>query len=606
MELPRCKSCLTDFDAKSHRPQVLPKCGHTMCFSCITSSIRRSSKLVCPEDFTSYDNPQIGDFPANNAILLMIEKSPKVCETHGKPKEFFCTSDNAEICAECGLFGQHRSHEIVPFKELQKTNERSLKSLRDAVEQYSSLAEAKEGFLAQKVKEAMRRARKSLVNGYKKLKARVKEYVFSEFEKLEKVILDKFSVSSGELSCEQARQKLVYLNKSVSDLTVENSSEFRVAPKIASLLVQLKAMFKESAEHFSALRSYFDIFSNFSMEMKVDYEKLCKGIIVDTEAMKRIAQGKLEESQLLLQTFTDINNHDLFVDSCGSSPTESAQKSSGKMKTDFETSIKRTADAAANRPLLKQRSGSEKNLKAASDTRGRDSVAEPSFKKTAGVFRQNPQRDDRVYQSIINSPFLSSKTKNVITLREAENTNFLNSHFPSEKKKGAVSPLLEYSKKCKSNQQSPNLNTLKTGPYYNLRVDKNTSMDNSFNARKRLSATATGTRAVGLTSNKKVQGGGEKESNLQVANLKNITVTKDKLTRFLVNVNEAKTQLSKVVFEKVIFDCDPIAMVAEAFSVPRPSPILFDFRASNVFLTPMESHRAVLSHLSNLNIKILI
>lgn len=629
MEIPRCKSCTADFDSKFHRPQILPKCGHSMCVSCINSSIGRTGKLVCPEDFTSYEDPALEDFPPNNAILMMLERSVKTCPEHGKPLEFFCATDQAEICAECGLFGVHRTHQIAPFKELQKLNEKGLKGLRDSLAPYATLIEAKEGGLASQVKEAMRRARKVLLGGYKKLKSNLKEHVFGSFEKLEKQALEKF-VTGGENSLEQARLKLVYLSKNVGDLSSENRSGDRATPKIAGVLEQLKTMFKESSEQFVLLQSFLDAFATLTVELKVDYEKIYKSIVVDTDQLKRLTIGKLEESQLLLQTFTDINHQDLFIDSCMSSPSKSTLKSKDLTKPNSESSCKKAIDdhtvTLKEGPLSshhlrtsnKMRSGSEKNTNYYRESvtflepkgKQRERVQEPSFKKIAGMFRQSGLKETGVFQSVIGSPFLSSKTKNTVLLRDSENLNLnlnvLNTRQQIEKRRvgAANSPLLEYAKKCKSSQPSPNLQILKQTPHFMNRGEHNNSMDGSFNKRARPSVFGSQSKPLGQSSSVKAVPE-DREPPFQVVNLKNITVTREKLSRFLVNIQQSRNSLFKVVFQKVVFDCDPIALLAETFSSPLPQPLVFDFRGSNVFLTPLDSQKALVARLNSCNVRTL-
>lgn len=52
MNIPVCKSCKLSFDAKTRRPIILAKCGHSVCSMCIKSQIDNPKLLniVCPED----------------------------------------------------------------------------------------------------------------------------------------------------------------------------------------------------------------------------------------------------------------------------------------------------------------------------------------------------------------------------------------------------------------------------------------------------------------------------------------------------------------------------------------------------------------------------
>ena len=93
---------------------------------------------------------------------------------------------------------------------------------------------------------------------------------------------------------------------------------------------------------------------------------------------------------------------------------------------------------------------------------------------------------------------------------------------------------------------------------------------------------------------------------VSIATLKNVTVTRDKFLRFLYNVRQMKSPPSRIVFERVIFDCDPLPSLLEAFNSPSSQPLSFDFKIANVFLIPRDTSRVLLSRLAALNIKVLI
>ncbi len=133
MDIPTCKLCQENFDLNNNQPLILPKCGHTFCFKCIKNLIKQNPKnLVCPEDRINYLKPNISNFPVNKDMQRFIFKQPKkTCKQHNKFLEYFCLTDQAEICAICGLFGGHKDHKITTKTELKDINEILLGQILD-------------------------------------------------------------------------------------------------------------------------------------------------------------------------------------------------------------------------------------------------------------------------------------------------------------------------------------------------------------------------------------------------------------------------------------------------------------------------------------------
>ncbi|CAD8191227.1 unnamed protein product [Paramecium octaurelia] len=117
-ELLHCPQCQMNFDRYTRTPQMLPKCGHSMCMRCL----KESSKIICPEDGL-LQPADLTLYPVNQAVLRIICKSQdndltwnpdkmQQCPQHHKQLELICIDDRCRICANCALFGIHKQHNI--------------------------------------------------------------------------------------------------------------------------------------------------------------------------------------------------------------------------------------------------------------------------------------------------------------------------------------------------------------------------------------------------------------------------------------------------------------------------------------------------------------
>ena len=135
MEIPICKQCERQYDKGKHKPRVLGKCGHTICQKCLISS----RKFRCPYDQLVYNFRGVKRYPVNVFILKMIKENVRYCEEHVKPLEFVCLDDCRKICSNCGLFGDHKNHQIIPQAELKTRNKEQIAALSSELTKFESM-----------------------------------------------------------------------------------------------------------------------------------------------------------------------------------------------------------------------------------------------------------------------------------------------------------------------------------------------------------------------------------------------------------------------------------------------------------------------------------
>ncbi|KAM3128756.1 hypothetical protein pb186bvf_019168 [Paramecium bursaria] len=155
-----CPRCEQPFDAYERTPQMLPKCGHSMCMKCL----RQQTRIVCPED--GLQQPlDLAAYPVNQTILKIISKSSlrnsqldstevetlrfsnnflealdpsHTCLEHHKRIELVCLDDQYKICVSCALFGQHKHHNVRNLEEVVSEIQRNLQDTMQLVNQVQS------------------------------------------------------------------------------------------------------------------------------------------------------------------------------------------------------------------------------------------------------------------------------------------------------------------------------------------------------------------------------------------------------------------------------------------------------------------------------------
>ena len=182
----RCPLCKQQYDEDIRVPRILLNCGHTICSSCITSSINSSIELKCPEDNTEYKDISLSSFPINKALIRLLQKisesknlniskessltkilniktpktSPKKelhnaresrinlenlklasskkcekCADHpSRNLEIICLEDICKICTNCAIFGKHKNHHVINIDEFVKDVENKASKLIELFE----------------------------------------------------------------------------------------------------------------------------------------------------------------------------------------------------------------------------------------------------------------------------------------------------------------------------------------------------------------------------------------------------------------------------------------------------------------------------------------
>jgi len=98
------------------------------------SLIKRDKDFTCPigKEVLQTNHLSLDSFPPNYPLRDLIEKSLEYefCQIHKKELQYVCIQDQVKVCNECGLFGEHRSHDIKPLSDLKSEIEKKIKELQ--------------------------------------------------------------------------------------------------------------------------------------------------------------------------------------------------------------------------------------------------------------------------------------------------------------------------------------------------------------------------------------------------------------------------------------------------------------------------------------------
>ena len=150
-----CNQCDKPFNAHLRVPKLLPNCGHSICNECLNKLTSTTfSTFRCPFDNIQYPKDQT--YNNNLYVMSMLEPQteteplkPAQCRRHNRSLDIFCNRCKEEICADCVLFGEHRSHDYEQLNAAKAKNETRLK---DYMSQFAGL---KDNIAWKKVKQSL-------------------------------------------------------------------------------------------------------------------------------------------------------------------------------------------------------------------------------------------------------------------------------------------------------------------------------------------------------------------------------------------------------------------------------------------------------------------
>ena len=151
-----CTVCFEHYQEKGkHVPRILP-CFHTLCEKCISTLLKGTHTLECPECRKPHlAAKKVKTFPQNKYILSTLQRishrlGAEKCEIHNRELSLFCVESplcNKPICTLC-MINDHKNHQL---KDLQQMKEEMSQEMTTGVKSLAgNLRNKREALLATK------------------------------------------------------------------------------------------------------------------------------------------------------------------------------------------------------------------------------------------------------------------------------------------------------------------------------------------------------------------------------------------------------------------------------------------------------------------------
>lgn len=299
-ECPKCKFCSAAFDLSDRLPQMISRCGHSICKACIERLAPGViSKCVECNIEINFENHR-ERFPPNHGLISIIRaeiekarasRSFSDCRVHGANSFAVCLDPcQKKVCCECGLFGEHRNHLMVGEEEFYQAAQEKQENLRKCFDGLSQLESyVKNKFLKSKILSLIEKNKLSLSSE-----------LLNAFNSIMRAL-----VAEKDRLVSETEAYFSDLNKQVAS---KFESSFGFFPQIAKWKSEVEGFLREGSE--------FE--SSFDFKLK----------LVVSEGVKRLCnEGKSFSSRIAsgiegLETFVEESSQDLKVRNLLSSPVQ--------------------------------------------------------------------------------------------------------------------------------------------------------------------------------------------------------------------------------------------------------------------------------------------
>lgn len=257
-----CNQCEKHFDLERHVPKLLPKCGHSICASCLAKLCATSfPEFKCP-----FDNLLYAKSLEFNDNLFLLEQLGRAgggsgkCGRHGKELDIFCGSCAAVICSDCALFEGHKQHGVESLGAAQARSEEKLRRYRGKIAELQGALLSESRDLGEAIAATKREKLEFIERNFRELAAALEEYK----AKTVKSIADFYDNVHGSFTL--FRNKVQELDakinaaKSERELLMNPGFEREFLRDMRELdeLISSKSVFSEIEQHRQLLDVSFD------------------------------------------------------------------------------------------------------------------------------------------------------------------------------------------------------------------------------------------------------------------------------------------------------------------------------------------------------------
>lgn len=269
-----CPICLSEIKIPYCITGTEGSCGHVFCIDCLNRTPKRYGNFDCPSCRKRYYNPKF------SRIYMEIPK-PKVQETLEK-----CIKGLNEVI-------EAKSIEIINF-------ERKLKEimiLQDKVKiNYTREQEKLEDFKF-RAKQEIAKIKEGEGILFDKMKAKMRDEIQEEFERMRAVELDKFlEVKNG--FTEKIKSETIYYNNQILKIKDAKKAEYE------KYYIQFQDFIKKSQRHFVFLKSSEQ---NFFRRCPLVINELTHGLKYVQSISKSISPGQKSELKKIMRHISKLD-----------------------------------------------------------------------------------------------------------------------------------------------------------------------------------------------------------------------------------------------------------------------------------------------------------
>lgn len=264
-----CFGCEKYFKSPNNIPHFLPKCGHSLCATCLISilELKEDNYMACPLCKQKFSSQNIEDFPVNLQLLPIIKSSQvqlvsnSICKKHNRCFEAFCKLEKKPICLTCLMDNSHRFHEIISLKEaISQEKVKILNFLQDThtlkqkYENVNLMAfEKQREEISINYEESLDEIRDFFVKLHSFLNEKQTEIesdLLKEYKNKEKILLNRENDIKNAMNFIENYQEQYNEVKKLKDLEILTWS-LEKEPEIEEIKSQIFKKFKEQKQSFS-------------------------------------------------------------------------------------------------------------------------------------------------------------------------------------------------------------------------------------------------------------------------------------------------------------------------------------------------------------------
>lgn len=286
----KCQLCRGRFNKERKRPLMLSRCGHTFCAECIYADANEG-RFFCPQDEIAYDVAGPVKFPTNHIVLKLISRAEEStpCGLHDRPRDYFCTRDKIEVCADCLLSGEHRGHDSLPVSQMPRYFAELHTQLKNSLDGFLfskdfEIHETLVDLLDSKFGARFEAVRGQIEEQFNELRQLLKQRVFEKFQAMQAECLSsicrKFTSTNSETNYTSFRRRYLEVRGVLRDAEAIIKKGGALSAANLAPLAKIDERMADCQRLYQELKSPFEAIDKLNVRLDFDVEVMDRGIFL--------------------------------------------------------------------------------------------------------------------------------------------------------------------------------------------------------------------------------------------------------------------------------------------------------------------------------------